>query len=101
MAGTRVTIAPNSLTTELKLVTGRWTTEAAVDTVPTGLRKVISCGASFADDLTDDPEWCSVDVSATAGALALKTWKNTGGTDPTPAAAATFSKKVNWYAVGF
>jgi hypothetical protein len=36
-----------------------------------------------------------------AGSFLLKTWKNTGGTDPTPAAASTFSKKVNWIAYGY
>jgi len=32
-----------------------------------------------------------------AGSILLKTWKTLGGT---PAAATTFSKKVNWIAVG-
>jgi hypothetical protein len=38
--------------------------------------------------------------SPASGSFLLKTWKNTGGTDPTPAVATTFSKKVNWIAIG-
>jgi len=35
-----------------------------------------------------------------AGSIIIKSWQNTGGTDPTPAAASTFGKKVNWIAIG-
>ena len=35
-----------------------------------------------------------------AGSIIIKTWQNTGGADPTPAAATTFGKKVNWIAIG-
>ena len=40
-------------------------------------------------------------VAPASGSILIKTWQNTGGTDPTPAAASTFAKKVNWIAVGY
>lgn len=84
---------------------GQHTTVAASDTVVTGLATVVSVVASMESDPVDDPFMCSAAKGDQAGAPAagsvyIKTWKNTGGTDPTPAAATTFSKLVNWIAVG-
>lgn len=88
-----------------KLARGVQTTVAAVDTVVTGLATVVSCSATMGDDPGDDPEWTSCSIGDQAGAPAagsiyVKTWKNTAGTDPTPTAATTFTKKVNWLAIG-
>jgi len=89
----------------LKFAYGQWTTAAASDTVVTGLTKVVAVVACLDSDPGDDPEWVSASIgdqagTPAAGSFLLKTWKNTGGTDPTPAAATTFTKKVNWIAIG-
>jgi hypothetical protein len=57
--------------------------------------------AVLASDLVDDPMHVSVTIPATGGTFTLKTWKNTGGTDPTPIAATTFGKVVSWIAFGY
>jgi hypothetical protein len=88
-----------------KFVAGQLTTASAADTVVTGLATVISCGATLNDDPGDDPMLVSATIgdqagTPAAGSIIVKTWKNTGGTDPTPLAATTFTKKVNWWAYG-
>lgn len=88
------------------IVGGQHTTVAASDTKVTGLAKVIACGCTLDSDPGDDPEWATASIGDQAGAPAagsilIKTWKNTGGTDPTPLAATTFTKKVNWWAIGY
>ncbi len=87
------------------IIAGQQTTVAASDTVVTGLTTVTACLAVLDSDPTDDPETatCSIGDQAgapAAGSILIKTWKNTGGTDPTLQAAGTFSKKVNWIAFG-
>lgn len=89
----------------LKFVGGQATTVAASDTIVTGLSLLYGAVATLEDNLVDDPSWVSAMIgdqagTPAAGSFLLKTWKNTGGTDPTPAAATTFSKKVNWIAFG-
>lgn len=86
-----------------QIASGQQTTVAASDTIVTGLPSVSAVVACFNDDIGDDPEWVTASIGDQAGTPAkgsflLKTWKNTGGTDPTPVAATTFSKKVNWVA---
>lgn len=88
-----------------KIARGRSTTVTAADTIVTGLATVVAVIASLDSDPVDDPFMCSATVgdqagSPAAGSFILKTWKNTAGTDPTPAAATTFSKIVNWIAIG-
>lgn len=90
----------------LTVVYGQQTTVAAADTVATGLSKVLAAVGSLESDPSDDPFEVTVQIgdqngAPIAGSIIIKTWKNTGGTDPTPAAATTFSKKVNWIAVGY
>jgi predicted RecA/RadA family phage recombinase len=90
----------------LRQSAGQHTTVTATDTVVTGLATVIGVVASLDSDPGDDPEWVSATIGDQAGAPAagsviIKTWKNTGGNDPTPAAATTFAKKVNWIAWGY
>lgn len=91
--------------TPKRIVWGQSTTVAASDTIVTGLGTLVAVIACLNDDPSDDPEWVSASIgdqvgAPAAGSFLLKTWKNTGGTDPTPAAATTFSKKVNWIAIG-
>jgi hypothetical protein len=56
-------------------------------------------------DPIDNPDWVSATIgdqagSPAAGSIIIKTWQNTSGSDPTPTAATTFGKKVNWIAIG-
>ena len=88
-----------------KVARGQLTTVTAADTVVTGLATVVSVIASLDADPVDDPFMASATIGDQAGAPAagsviIKTWKNTAGTDPTPAAETTFTKKVNWLAIG-
>lgn len=88
-----------------KIARGRSTTVTAADTIVTGLATVVAVIASLDSDPVDDPFMVTATVgdqagSPAAGSIILKTWKNTGGTDPTPLAATTFSKIVNWIAIG-
>jgi predicted RecA/RadA family phage recombinase len=90
----------------IRTIGGQATTATASDTIVTGLAALISVVATLDSDPGDDPEWVSASIGDQAGAPAagsflLKTWKNTSGSDPTPAAATTFSKKVNWIAYGY
>ena len=94
------------LSGQLRIARGQQTTVAASDTVVTGLTKVVAAVASLDSDPGDDPMLATASIGdqagfPAAGSILVKTWKNTGGTDPTPAAASTFSKKVNWIAVGY
>ena len=94
------------LSGQLRTARGQHTTVAASDTVVTGLTKVVSAVASLDSDPVDDPMLATASVGDQAGtpasgSILIKTWKNTGGTDPTPAAATTFAKKVNWMAIGY
>jgi len=89
----------------LKIARGQLTRVTAADTVVTGLSTVVSVVASLESDPTDNPFMVTARIGDQAGAPAagsiiIKTWQNTGGTDPTPAAASTFGKKVNWIAIG-
>jgi len=89
----------------LKFARGQLTTVTATDTVVTGLATVVAVVASLESDPTDNPFMASAQIGDQAGAPAagsiiIKTWQNTAGTDPTPAAATTFGKKVNWLAIG-
>jgi hypothetical protein len=89
----------------LKIARGQLTTATAADTVVTGLSAVAAVVASLESDPTDIPFMVSAQIGDQAGAPAagsiiIKSWQNTGGTDPTPAAATAFGKKVNWIAIG-
>ena len=94
-------ISQNTLISNYKVAFGRWTTVAAADVVPTGLSVCLAVVACLESDLVDDPMNVSAVPGLTTGNATLKTWKNTGGTDPTPLAATTFGKVVNWVAIGY
>lgn len=96
--------APAAVAAGYKIARGQHTTVAASDTVVTGLTTVVAAVASLDSDPGDDPFLvsCSIGDQAgtpAAGSILIKTWKH-DGTDPTPTAAGTFSKKVNWIAIG-
>jgi predicted RecA/RadA family phage recombinase len=98
-------IKVNGTGNDLRVISGQSTTVAASDTIVTGLNKLNGVVASLDSDPVDDPEWVTASIgdqagTPAAGSFLLKTWKNTAGNDPTPAAATTFGKKVNWIAFG-
>lgn len=87
-----------------KVARGVHTTVAASDTVVTGLTTVVAVVVSLGSDPGDNPFLVSATIGDQAGAPAagsilIKSWKH-DGTDPTPTAATTFSKAVNWIAIG-
>lgn len=89
----------------LRIMRGQLSTITASDTVVTGLNTVASVTASFEDNPGLDPALVSAQVGNQAGAPAagsiiINTWKFTSNANPTPLAATTFAKKVNWVAVG-
>jgi hypothetical protein len=89
----------------LKFARGQLTTVTAADTVVTGLSTVTAVVASLESDPVDNPFMVTAQIgdqaaAPAAGSIIIKTWQNTTGTDPTPAAATTFGKKVNWIAIG-
>jgi predicted RecA/RadA family phage recombinase len=91
---------------DLRMVFGQQTTVAAVDTVVTGLAKVVSAVANLEDVpvLTCDRAQAVIGDQAGApvsGSIQIKTFKPTASGDATPIAATTFGKKVNWIAIGY
>lgn len=102
---TALTTSPAAIAAGYKLARGQSTTVAASDTIASGLATVVAVVCSYDTDVADANSWvtCSIGDQAgtpVAGSFLLKTWQNTSGNDPTPAAAGSFSKKVNWIAVG-
>ena len=88
-----------------KLARGVHTTVAAVDTVVTGLATVVAVVATLESDPVLDPLLVTASIGNQAGAPAagsvyIKSWKATAANDVNPAAATTFTKKVNWIAIG-
>jgi len=97
--------APAAVASGYKLARGQATTASASDTIASGLTTVVAVVCSYETDVADANSWvtCAIGDQAgtpAAGSFLLKTWQNTSGTDPTPAAAGSFSKKVNWIAIG-
>jgi len=88
-----------------KIARGQHATVAASDTVVTGLTTVVAAVAVLDDDPTVDPLFvtCSIGDQAgapAAGSILIKSWKPTANNDVTPIAATTFTKNVNWIAIG-
>lgn len=87
-----------------KLARGQATTVAASDTIVSGLTTIVAVVAVLDDDPVDGCQFVSASIgnqagSPAAGSFYLKTWKATDG-DATLVAATTFTKKVNWVAIG-
>lgn len=91
-----------------KIARGQATTVAASDTIITGLATVVSAYANMDDDPVVGCSFASASIgdqagTPAAGSILLKTWKpTTAGVagNPDVIAATTFTKKVNWIAVG-
>ena len=73
---------------------GTWTTVTAVDTVPTGLAKVLGVVACINDTPVTTASIVTAKPSATPGSITISTWSDVD------AAATTFSLNVNWIAWG-
>jgi hypothetical protein len=88
-----------------KVVHGQQTTVAASDTVATGLSVVLFAAAQLESDpvIGCDRALAAIGDQAgtpAAGSILIKTFKPTASGDATPIAATTFTKKVNWIAIG-
>jgi hypothetical protein len=88
-----------------KTARGQATTASASDTIVTGLATVVSAVASLEDAPVigcDRAQAAIGDQAGTpaAGSILIKTFKPTATGDATPVAATTFTKKVNWIAIG-
>lgn len=99
----------NALTTGVaagyKIARGQHTTVAASDTVVTGLSTVVAVVAVFDADPGLNPLFVTASIgnqsgAPAAGSILIKSWRATAANDVTPVAATTFSKKVNWIAIG-
>lgn len=89
----------------LKVAYGQHTTVAASDTVDTGLDSVLCAVAQLEDDPVIGADRVLAALGDQAGtpakgAILIKTFKPTATGDATPVAGTTFSKVVNWIAVG-
>lgn len=88
-----------------KIARGEHTTVAASDTVVTGLATVISIVATLESDPVAGMQHVTADVgdqagTPAAGSVLIKGWKATAAGDTALIAATTFTKKVNWVAIG-
>lgn len=83
---------------------GQATTVTAADTIVTGLAGPLTGVVATEDsDLVLTAAYVSATIGNQAGAPAsgsfiLKSWEPTSNANPTPIAATTFGKKVNWFA---
>lgn len=90
----------------LKMAEGQHSTVAASDTIATGLSLLIGVVATLNDDAGLNPGLVTASIgdqaaAPAAGSFLLKTWQFTSNANPTPIAATTFTKKVNWLAFGY
>lgn len=91
-----------------KVARGQTSTASASDTVVTGLATVVSVTASLDDNPVVGCSFASASIgdqagTPAAGSILVKTWKPTtagAAGNPDVIAATTFTKKVNWIAVG-
>lgn len=91
----------------LIVIHGQATTVTASDTIDLSatMTTVLGCGAQLSDAPVIGCDRASAsygDQAGTpaAGRILVQTWKPTAAGDATPIAATTFSKKVNYWAIG-
>lgn len=97
--------APAAVAAGYKIARGQHTTVDENDTVVTGLATVVAVVASLDSDPVAGCQFVTASRGDQAGAPAagsilIKTWKATAAGDTALIAATTFSKLVNWIAVG-
>ncbi|MGA3067722.1 MAG: DUF2190 family protein [Tepidisphaeraceae bacterium] len=96
----------NGSNSNLKTVANQVTTVTGSDTIVTGLTVVVAAIANLdsAPVLTCDRATASIGNQAgapAAGSILIQTWMPTSNSNPTPIEATTFSKNVNYVAVGY
>lgn len=98
-------LAPAAVAAGYKIARGQLTTASASDTVVTDLATVVAVIACLDDDPVAGAQFVTASVGNQAGAPAagsvlIKTWKATATADTALIPATTFTKKVNWIAIG-
>jgi hypothetical protein len=93
-----------SVTSGIKIARGQHTTVAESDTVVTGLSTVVAVVVQLDSDPVDGAMHVTGSIgdqagTPAAGSILIKSWKSTDG-DATLVAGSTFTKKVNWIAIG-
>jgi hypothetical protein len=99
-------MSPSTIMNELKIVSDQSVTATASDTINTGLRKVLAVWAQLEDAPVAGCQLATASLgdqagTPAAGTFLLKTWKATATADTAVVAATTFTKKVNWIAMGY
>lgn len=79
---------------------GEHVTVTASDTIATGLTDVFHVYATLESDPVAGAQFVTAVPSATPGSITIKTWKATATADTALIAATTFSRNVNWLAIG-
>ena len=97
--------APAAVAAGYKIARGVHTTVAASDTVVTGLATVVAIIATLGSDPVAGAQFITATIGDQAGAPAagsvyIKSWKATATGDTALIAGTTFSKLVNWIAIG-
>jgi hypothetical protein len=97
---------PTFIVDGYRVAFGQTTTVAASDTVATGLRQVVAAVAVLEDAPVIGCDRALAAIgdqvgTPAAGSILIKTFKPTSTSDTTPIAATTFTKKVNWMAIGY
>ena len=100
----KINLLTQGVAGDYKIARGQASTVDADDTIVSGLTTIVAVVASLDDDPVDGCQFVTASIGNQAGAPAagsffLKTWKCVDG-DATLVAATTFSKKVNWIAIG-
>lgn len=88
-----------------RVLAHRHTTATAADAIPlVGIRRVLSASATANTALSDDLIGVTVQTTDATGdgwaTATVSTWKNTSGSDPTPAAATSFGVPVSLLVAG-
>jgi hypothetical protein len=88
-----------------RIARGQATTVAASDTIVTGLKSLVAVFVTYDDSPVAGAQTATGSIgdqagTPAAGSFLLKTWKATATADTAVIAATTFSKKVNWVAIG-
>lgn len=105
VSGDIIPVLMVSVASGYKVARGQATTVAASDTIVTGLATVASVVAVLDSDPVAGCQFVTASIgdqagTPAAGSFLLKTWKATATADTAVIAATTFTKKVNWIAVG-
>jgi len=90
----------------LRMASGQHTTVAASDTVVTGLKKVLYAVANLESPPVAGAQIARAFVgdqvaTPASGSILIESWKATATADTAVIAGTTFTKLVNWVAIGY